>query len=85
MNEKENNFISTVVNIQLNEVSSVRPQKKSRLSSKLFYKIFNHFSDTKAIMTERFKIISRRAINRVLSGYNIMVPYHIRHCMFLLS
>lgn len=55
-------------------VSAVPPQKKSRLSSRLFYKIYNHFSDTKAIMTERFRIISRRAVNRV-SGYNIMVPY----------
>lgn len=55
-------------------VSTTPPRKSSRLSSRFFYAIYNMFSNSKNIMTERFRIISRRAINKV-AGYNIIVPY----------
>lgn len=48
---------------------------KSKTVSKLFYKVFNHFSETENdITTERFRIISRRAINRV-DSYSKTIPY----------
>lgn len=50
------------------------PTKYSKLSSKIFYSIYNRFSSNKNLSTERFRIISRRAINRV-SGFNKTVPY----------
>jgi len=44
------------------------PNVKPRKSSALFYKIFNKFSNTTYdLQTERFRIVSRRAINRVFS------------------
>ena len=55
-------------------VSAIPPKKKSKISSRIFYRIFNRFSDMNTISTERFRIISRRAVNRV-SGYNKIVPY----------
>lgn len=55
-------------------VAAVPPARQSRLSSKMFYKIYNYFSDMKDLTTERFRIISRRAVNRV-SAYNKIVPY----------
>lgn len=56
-------------------VAATPPQRQSKLSSRVFYSIFNHFSDSKEkLMTERFRIISRRAINRV-SSYSKTIPY----------
>lgn len=55
-------------------VSATPPQAQCKTSSKIFYGIYNHFSNTKKITTERFRIISRRALNRV-SGYNKNIPY----------
>ena len=47
----------------------------SRTKSKLFYKIYNHFSGTQyKLRSETFRVISRRAINRVQS-MSINMPY----------
>lgn len=51
------------------------PEKSQPLTSKLFYYAFSKFSTAKLQMvTERFRIISRRAINRI-SSMNKTVPY----------
>lgn len=56
-------------------VNAVPPEKSSRLSSKIFYRLYNNFSDSDyELCTERFSIISRRAINRV-SSYSKTIPY----------
>ena len=56
-------------------VSAVPPKARRRLSSRLFYSVYNYFSTTENdLMTERFCIISRRAVNRV-SSYSRTVPY----------
>ena len=44
------------------------PSEVSRFSSRLFYSLFNSFSDMQyKIKTQRFSVISRRGINRVKS------------------
>lgn len=49
-----------------NDIVSVSPLSPKRHSSKLFYKIFNTFSSIQSKLTsESFRILSRRAINRV--------------------
>ena len=51
-----------------NDIVFAVPDSGSRLSSKLFYSLFNRFSDMQyKIKTQRFSIISRRGINRVKS------------------
>lgn len=51
-----------------NDIVSVCPTTPKRHDSKLFYKIFNTFSNLKTKLTsESFRILSRRAINRVSS------------------
>lgn len=48
---------------------------RQRLSSKLFYKIYNKYSNTQfALLSETFRILSRRAINRIHS-MSRTVPY----------
>ncbi len=50
---------------QGNDVVSVRPQSTSR-SSKWFYKVFNKYSRSPyELNTDAFRLVSRRAINRV--------------------
>jgi len=57
------------------DVVSASADRKERGSSKLFYKIFDKYTDLSYKMhTETFRIISRRMINRVLS-MNHSVPY----------
>ena len=57
------------------DIVSASPKGKRKLSSKLFYKIFNHFSYSQnKIDTETFRILSRRAINR-MNSLNKTVPY----------
>lgn len=57
------------------DIVSALPDKKEKISSKLFYKIFEKFSTHPYKMrTERFRILSRRAINRMQS-MNKMIPY----------
>lgn len=49
-----------------NDIVSVSPITPRKRSSRLFYKIFNAFSSIKGKLTsESFRILSRRAINRV--------------------
>ena len=55
-------------------VNAVANNKK-RLSSRLFYAIFNHFSNSQyRIQTTTFRILSRRAINRT-NSINKTIPY----------
>lgn len=57
------------------DIVSARPDQKERLSSRLFYKIFEHYAAASARMnTEAFRILSRRVINRV-SSMNKTAPY----------
>lgn len=57
------------------DVVSASANRKERGSSKMFYKIFDKYTDLSYQMhTETFRIISRRMINRVLS-MNHSVPY----------
>lgn len=57
------------------DIVSAVPDKKLKLSSKLFYRIFNRYTDySHKITTERFRILSRRVINRI-SSMNKTMPY----------
>lgn len=57
------------------DIVSTYPNKKLKKSSAIFYKLFNMFSNIQyKISTENFKIISRRAINRIQS-INMTIPY----------
>lgn len=57
------------------DIVNAVPDKNQKLSSTIFYKVFDMFSDTKYLMTtQRFRIISRRVLNRIL-GMNITTPY----------
>ena len=58
-----------------NDIVSTSPKNKRRLTSKLFYSIFNrHSRRNNKIDTESLRIISRRAINRV-NSLNKSIPY----------
>ena len=51
-----------------NDIVSASPQNNMHISSRIFYNIFNRFSGAKYnLRTDRFRILSRRAINRVRS------------------
>lgn len=57
------------------DIVSASPDRGQRLSSRFFYRIFQSFSDYHHKMaTERFRILTRRVINRV-SSMNKTVPY----------
>lgn len=57
------------------DIVSVSANKKQRFSSSVFYCVYKHFSDTHLkLQTESFRVLSRRAINRV-SGASKTVPY----------
>lgn len=57
------------------DIVSAVPDTPQPNSSKVFYYMFNKFSRTNVAMrTERFRILSRRAINRI-SSMNKTVPY----------
>lgn len=57
------------------DIVSAAPDRKQRASSSLFYWLFNKFSDApRPMATESFRVLSRRAINRVMS-MNKTVPY----------
>ena len=46
-----------------------------KMTSKVFYKVFNKYANMEnQLRTERFKIISRRGINRV-DSMNVKIPY----------
>ena len=57
------------------DIVSAVPDHKERVSSRLFYKVFDHFANLSYQMrTESFRILSRRVINRI-SSMNKTVPY----------
>ncbi len=57
------------------DIVSAVPNRRERFSSKLFYSVFDRFTDLSYEMhTESFRILSRRVINRI-SSMNKTVPY----------
>lgn len=57
------------------DIVSASPKNGQRISSKLFYKVFNKFANMEYMLsTERFRVISRRAINRV-NSLSKTIPY----------
>ncbi len=57
------------------DIVSASPDKKQRTSSGLFYAVFNRYTDfSYKIYSERFRVLSRRVINRV-SAMSKTVPY----------
>lgn len=57
------------------DIVSASPDCRQRATSNVFYYILNHFADySYQMQTERFRILSRRVINRI-SGMNKTVPY----------
>ena len=57
------------------DIVSASAVKKEKWTSKLFYRVFEKFTDlTYEMSTERFRILSRRVINRV-SSMNKTIPY----------
>ena len=57
------------------DIVSASSDKKQRFTSKLFYKIFAKFSNVDMDMnTERFRVLTRRAINRI-DSMNKTIPY----------
>lgn len=57
------------------DIVSASPKRKMKKTSKLFYKLFNSYSNnSNKLKTETFRVVSRRAINRVQS-LNKTIPY----------
>lgn len=57
------------------DIVNAVPGNQKKVMSNLFYKLFNRFSLTQyALQSESFRILSRRAINRVHS-MSIRIPY----------
>lgn len=57
------------------DIVSASADRKERFSSKLFYTVFDKYSDAPYKMTtESFRVLSRRVINRI-GLMNTMVPY----------
>lgn len=57
------------------DIVSASPDKKEKMSSRCFYRTFNHFAGFDYKMaTESFRILSRRVINRI-SSMNKTIPY----------
>lgn len=57
------------------DIVSASAERKNKWTSNVFYRVFNHFSKTQyKIQNETFRILSRRAINRVHS-LSKTIPY----------
>lgn len=57
------------------DIVNASPNQKARASSRVFYSVFEKFADIPYHMaTERFRILSRRVINRI-GAMNKTVPY----------
>lgn len=57
------------------DIVSASPDKKEKLTSRIFYKVFNIFANLPFTMgTESFRVLSRRGINRI-SFMNKTIPY----------
>ncbi len=58
-----------------NDVVSVSSDTKTKFSSRLFYHVYNRFSGSQhPIGNETFRLISRRAVNRV-KAMGVYIPY----------
>lgn len=65
------------------DIVSVSPSASEKMSSKFFYKTYNYFSKSDyKLRTDRFRILSRRAINRAFS-ISVKIPY--RKAMYINS
>lgn len=57
------------------DIVSASPDKKQRFTSNLFYRVFNRAAGfSYKLYSERFRVLSRRVINRI-SSMNKSVPY----------
>ena len=57
------------------DIVSASPDKKQLFTSNLFYRVFNEFTEfSYKLYSERFRVLSRRVINRI-SSMNKSVPY----------
>lgn len=57
------------------DIVSASPERRERISSRIFYKVFARYSDRSYEMTtESFRVLSRRVINRI-SSTNRMISY----------
>lgn len=57
------------------DIVSASPNRKEKITSRLFYRVFDHFTELSYKMsTESFRILSRRVINRI-NSMNKTVPY----------
>lgn len=56
------------------DIVSASSDKRERLSSKIFYSAYAMFSDENIMHTETFRILSRRAVNRV-GNMSRTIPY----------
>lgn len=57
------------------DIVSAVPDRREKMTSRIFYRVFDHFTELSYKMkTERFRILSRRVINRT-SSMNATVPY----------
>ena len=57
------------------DIVSASSNRRERVSSKLFYKVFEKYTDLSYEMTtESFRVLSRRVINRI-SSMNKTIPY----------
>lgn len=57
------------------DIVSASPDRRERFTSGIFYKIFDHYADlTYKMSTESFRVLSRRAINRI-NSMNKTIPY----------
>ena len=58
-----------------NDIVAATPSTRPKVSSRIFYKLFNkHSNIPEPLTTETFFIISRRAINRI-NNMSIRIPY----------
>ncbi|RKS01089.1 MULTISPECIES: glycosyltransferase [unclassified Flavobacterium] len=61
--------------IEGNDIVTVSPLKSNSLMSTLFYKVYNYFSLSRyKIQSDRFRVLSRRSINRAYS-ISKSIPY----------
>jgi len=65
------------------DIVSVSPSSSEKRTSRIFYKTYNYFSKSDyKLRTDRFRILSRRAINRSFS-ISVKIPY--RKAMYINS
>lgn len=61
--------------VEGNDIVAVAPDKAREMTSAWYYRIYNRYSNSQySLQTEAFRIVSRRAINRVKSMTKV-IPY----------